>query len=163
MSFRYAIYGLFILIFFLNPCLPQAPPPQVRDGSREGSAQKLAVITGRVTAADGGAGLAKARVTLHSLESQPGEQPLTAKTNENGDYELKQVKPGQYLLSAGRNGYVWQNYGQKTANTMFDPGIPVTVRPGETLGQIDFKLIRGGVVEGRIFDQDNEPMPNVEV
>jgi uncharacterized surface anchored protein len=163
MTFRYVVYELSILIFFLTPGLLQAPPPQVRDGSREGSAQKLAVITGRVTAADGGAGLAKARVTLRSLDSQPGEQPLTVKTNENGDYQLNQVKPGKYLLSAGRNGYVWQNYGQKTADMMFDPGTPVTVRPGETLSQIDFKLIRGGVVEGRVFDQDNEPMPNVEV
>ena len=42
-------------------------------------------------------------------------------------------------------------------------GTALTVGPGQVLENIDFRLIRGGVVEGRVVDQDKEPVERVAV
>ena len=44
--------------------------------------------------------------------------PQTSQTNENGEYEIKDVKPGRYTLMVMRNGYVSQTYGQKSTDLM---------------------------------------------
>jgi protocatechuate 3,4-dioxygenase beta subunit len=94
--------------------------------------------------------------------------PQTSQTNENGEYEIRDVKPGRYSLMVMRNGYVSQTYGQKSTDlmsSMMSPmqGTQLTVRAGETLGQVNFQMIRGGAVEGQITDQNNEPLSRVMV
>jgi protocatechuate 3,4-dioxygenase beta subunit len=96
-------------------------------------------------------------------EPQGRQRPLTAKSNPEGEYELKEVKPGRYHLRANRNGYVSQAYGQKSPDSGMSQGTLLMVRAGETLGQVDFKLIRGGVIEGRIVDPDGEPVAQAQV
>jgi hypothetical protein len=73
------------------------------------------------------------------------------------------VKPGRYHLRANRNGYVSQAYGQKSPDPGMSQGTLLMVRAGETLGQVDFKLIRGGVIEGRVADPDGEPVAHAQV
>src|SRR5207247_8425645 len=97
-----------------------------------------------------------------SSEPQGRERPLTAKTNSEGEYEFKEVKPGRYHLWANRNGYVSQTYGQKSSDTRMSQGTILMVRAGETLGQVDLKLIRGGIIEGRAVDPDGEPVAHAE-
>ena len=121
-----------------------------------------------MVAADTGAGLRRARVMLRGSESRPGTNPQTSQTNENGEYEVKDVKPGRYTLMVMRNGYVSQTYGQKSTDMMSammspNQGTQLTVRAGETLGQVNFQMIRGGAVEGQITDQSNEPLSRVMV
>jgi len=96
-------------------------------------------------------------------EPQGREHPPTARTNSQGEYEFKNVKPGRYNLRASRTGYVSQAYGQKTSNSQTSQGAVLRVNAGETLNEIDLKLIRGGVVEGRVVDSDGEPLAHVEV
>ncbi|MSO23491.1 MAG: carboxypeptidase regulatory-like domain-containing protein [Acidobacteria bacterium] len=88
---------------------------------------------------------------------------MTARTNLEGEYELKDVKPGRYYLRVNRNGYVMQAHGQKTPNPNPRTGALLTVREGEILRQVDVKLIRGGVVEGRVVDLDGEPMARAQI
>jgi protocatechuate 3,4-dioxygenase beta subunit len=124
---------------------------------------KTGTIRGRVTAADSGMGLGKASLVLFSADGRPRERPLTTKTNPTGEYEIRDVKPGQYHLRARRIGYVDQAYGMKDFENRVSQGTPLTVVAGETLSQVDFKLIRGGIIEGRVVDLDGEPMAHVEV
>ena len=124
---------------------------------------KTGSIRGRVVAADTDAALGKARLRLSSSEPQGRERPATAKTNAQGEYEFKHVKPGRYSLWANRNGYVSQAYGQKSSDPQRSQGTVLMVRAGETLSEIDLKLIRGGVIEGRVVDPDGEPVANAEV
>ncbi|PYV84524.1 MAG: hypothetical protein DMG05_24485, partial [Acidobacteria bacterium] len=124
---------------------------------------KTGSIRGRVMSADTGAALGKATLTLYSSEPQGHERPLTAKTNSEGDYEFKEVKPGRYQLRANRNGYVSQAYGQKASDPRMSQGTILRVRAGETLGEIDLKLVRGGVIEGRVLDSDGEPVAHTQV
>jgi Carboxypeptidase regulatory-like domain len=124
---------------------------------------KTGSIRGRIVAADTGAPLGKATLMLMLSEPQGRQRPLTAKSNPEGEYELKEVKPGRYHLRANRNGYVSQAYGQKSPDSGMSQGTLLMVRAGETLGQVDFKLIRGGVIEGRIVDPDGEPVAQAQV
>jgi carboxypeptidase family protein len=147
---------------------PVAPGASSEQAGPQQAADKPGAIRGRVIAADTGAGLRRARVTLRGSETRPGSNPQASQTNENGDYELKDVKPGRYTLMVMRNGYVPQNYGQKSTDlmsAMMSPtqGTQLTVRAGETLSQVNFQMIRGGAVEGQITDQNNEPLSRVMV
>lgn len=118
-----------------------------------------------MTAADTGAGLRRARVMFWALESRQAGLPQTGQTNENGEYEIRDLKPGQYSLTAVRNGYVPQAYGQKATDVfgILTQGTLLTVRPGEILNEINFQLVRGGVVEGQVVDQNNEPLSRAMV
>ena len=148
----------------------QQPPEQlsatpasttVSDGRRE--AQKGGSIQGKVIGADTAAGLRKTTLMLRRVDSQTGDKPSTTQTDQGGDYRFEDVKPGKYTLAASRNGYVRQVYGQKGADPFSPAGITLDVKPGEALESINFRLIRGGAVEGRILDVDNEPLANVMV
>ena len=51
-------------------------------------------------------------------------------------------------------------YGQKRTG---DPGSALTLRPGQQLTELIFKLGKTGVVTGHVFDEDGEPMLGVHV
>src|SRR5205807_5341502 len=93
-----------------RPLSPSQTVDNVKTQPKTGS------IRGRVLAADTGAALGKATLMLFSSEPQGRERPLTAKTNSEGEYEFKAVKPGRYHLQVNRNGYVSQAYGQRSSN-----------------------------------------------
>lgn len=137
--------------------------PGSSDQDLEG--RERGVIRGTVLAVDGESRLAKATVTLRKSGSRRGAGELTARSDDRGQYEFRDLKAGQYLLSATRNGFLPQNYGQKRVQTFRGQwrGTPLTLRDGQVLSGIDFNLIRGGVVEGRVADQDYEPLSRVIV
>jgi len=159
--------SLLLLLALTQTSIAQALPGDQAGPSQ--AADKPGAIKGRVVAADTGAGLRRARVTLRGSEARPGSNPQTSQTNEDGEYEIKDVKPGRYTLMVMRNGYVSQTYGQKSTDLMsammMSPtqGTQLTVHAGETLGQVNFQMIRGGAVEGQITDQNNEPLSRVMV
>ena len=163
MVHRSILAAVVLLLALPSMAQQQGSPPSEQTGSPQ-AADKPGAIKGRVVAADTGAGLRRARVMLRGSESRPGMNPQTSQTNENGDYEIKEVKPGRYTLVVMRNGYVSQTYGQKSADPMSrTQGTQLTIRAGETLGQVNFQMIRGGAVEGQITDQNNEPLSRVMV
>ena len=140
--------------------------PQISGNSeRDPEDQKLAVIIGRVFAEDGGSPLAKATLSLRSKGAPPLDRPRTVRADSAGEYTFRDLEAGQYILRATRNGYVSRNYGQKTSYTFSreDVGTALTVVPGQVLENIDFHLIRAGVLEGRVMDQDNDPVERVNV
>ena len=123
------------------------------------------VIQGRVFAEDSGSPLAKATLSLRSKTARPQDRPRTVRTDNRGEYAFEDLESGQYVLRATRNGYIPRNYGQTTGYSFRrdDVGTALTVGPGQVLEDIDFRLIRGGVVEGSVVDQDKEPVERVAV
>lgn len=122
-------------------------------------------IRGTVLAADGESPLAKATVSLRKSGSRRGAGERTARSNDRGQFEFRDLEAGKYLLSVTRNGFLPQNYGQKRVQAFRRQrgGTPLTLGEGQVLSGIDFNLIRGGVVEGRVADQDYEPLSRVIV
>ena len=137
--------------------------PGSSDQDREG--REPGVIRGTVLAVDGESPLAKATVSLRKSGSRRGAGELTARSDDRGQYEFRDLEAGKYLLSVTRNGFLPRNYGQKRVQTFRGQwgGTPLTLRDGQVLSGIDFNLIRGGVVEGRVADQDYEPLSRVIV
>ena len=122
-------------------------------------------IRGTVMAADGESPLAKATVSLRKSGSRRGAGERTARSDDRGQYEFRDLEAGKYLLSVTRNGFLPRNYGQKRIQAFSGQrgGTPLTLRDGQVLSGIDFNLIRGGVVAGRVADQDYEPLSRVIV
>ena len=123
------------------------------------------VIRGRVSTAEGESPLARATVTLYSADGRGNERPRTIRTDSRGEYEFRDLESGKYLLRANRNGYLRQVYGRKTSSGSGrrQRGTPLSLASGQVLDSIDFKMIRGGVVEGTVVDQHNEPRSRVSV
>src|SRR6266446_2927108 len=74
----------------------QETPPGLQTPSAVGvkTQPKTGSIHGRVVAADTDAALSKATLRLSSSEPQERERPAAARTNAQGEYEFKNVKPG---------------------------------------------------------------------
>ena len=146
---------------FGHPSAFQIPARSDQDTAQRNSG----VIRGRVVTAEGESPLARATVTLFSADGRGNERPRTVRTDSRGEYELENLEAGKYYLHATRNGYLRQGYGSKTSSGSGrrQRGTPLSLTSGQILDSIDFKLIRGGVVEGTVVDQHNEPLSRVSV
>ena len=141
------------LAFLLTLCCgslaaqqPVEPPPE--NGS----------ISGVVTDASSGEPLGKARIFLRKPDSRT--QPQVTRSGPDGKFLLANIEPGRYRLSVERNRYARGEYGRRGPNR---PGTTLTLQPGQDLGGVVFRLVRAGVIAGRIIDEDNEPMANVRI
>ena len=149
----------------------QAPPMPPRDTSGrtpDAPVVGTARLHGRVVAADTGQPLRRATVTAQPTrppEMQRGgvfvpQRQYSARTDDEGRFVINEVPAGDYSLSARRAGYANQGFGQLRANT---PARRVAVADGASVGPLDFSLIRGGVIAGRVVDDEGEPAERVQV
>jgi hypothetical protein len=140
-----------VLALSIGVGAPQQAPP--RDAAQ---AAGSAVVRGRVTAAATGQPLHRVRVTLNT--SNPNS-PTTV-TDTRGMFELTNVPPGKYSLTARRAGYLTMQYGQRRPR---ESGRTFDLKDGDILEGVDMTLYRGGVLSGRIADETGEPTPGVRV
>lgn len=112
-------------------------------------------ISGRVFSA---AGKPLARVMIEAM-GQQGSGGGMAYTDESGHYSLE-VAPGSYRLQAQRNGYVMAFYKLDDSVAW---GTLMTVEAGQNLTGINFRLAKGGVIAGRILDENGEPLVGEQV
>jgi protocatechuate 3,4-dioxygenase beta subunit len=124
------------------------------------SPEQPASIRGRVTAADTGRPLRRARITLRSLSETAGNAPIVANSNVAGHFELKNVPPGGYIVHVARAGYEGSQYGQRRPG---DRGMTIDVAAGQAVTGIDVVLARAAVLSGRVFDDLGEPYAGVRV
>jgi protocatechuate 3,4-dioxygenase beta subunit len=135
-------------------------------------------ISGVVLSADTGRPIRNARV---SLSGQAGVVPAgrgiapptrdgpslptlsisrAAASDEQGRFAFGRLAPGRYSVSVFRDGYLNASYGQRRPNAGAFPAIELA--DGEQRA-ISIALLRGGVLAGRVFDEDGEPMRNVQI
>jgi uncharacterized GH25 family protein len=111
-----------------------------------------ASISGRVTM--GGKGVAGLAVVA-TTSTSPLDNRTVAKTatDEDGKYQLTALAAGQFTIMPLAKGFV------VSANGAYrQAGQSITVAEGEVITKIDFALVRGGVVTGRITDADGRPI-----
>jgi Carboxypeptidase regulatory-like domain len=159
--------GVSAVLLLALPFATYAQRPQNRmprpQAPSENSNVPPGSVKGRVVAVDNGQGMGK--VILSLIPAERGEQgrPLTVRTTPDGSYDFKQVPPGRYRLFASRNGYARQGYGQKPGSENdLASATPLDVRSGETLDNVNLSLLRGGAIEGRVLDQDGEPVARIQ-
>jgi len=128
-----------------TPAQPSTPAPSGR-------------ISGRVVTADTGRPVKRARVFLNAAELPGGGRGML--TDDSGLYEITDLPAGRYTLNVSKSGFVSLSYGQRRP---LQAGTPLQLLDGQQLKGVDFSLPRGGVISGRVLDEDGEAVPGAMV
>lgn len=80
-------------------------------------------------------------------------QPITTKTDANGYYRLQGIAAGYYLVWPRALAYVMSVEGLSG-----HPGRTVNLSDGEAVEGLDFALVKGGVISGKITDHLGRPV-----
>src|SRR5688500_632873 len=144
-STRQAIAGL--LVIFGVAILAHAQSAPVKEPT--------ATISGRITVKDKPVpGVAVGLRVNDPTRMQPVVR--RAITDLNGEYRMTNVPAGTYVTSVVAPAFVHVDQspgGQKT----------LIVGKGETIENLDFTLLRGGVITGKVFDADGRPLIEQQV
>jgi Carboxypeptidase regulatory-like domain len=126
---------------------------------------RTASISGRVTVSGKPAVSATITVTEAFSRSQRGNsgeiegaEPkeiffFSVKTDENGCYQFTELPAGNYQIRAHSLAYVPENRASP-----LDPFRQITLNEGEKRENVDFALVLGGVITGRVTDADGRPL-----
>jgi protocatechuate 3,4-dioxygenase beta subunit len=150
---------LVLLVAGAQPPQPpaQTPPPPA-----------TATIRGRVIAGDTGLALRRTEVRLNQVDAPSGtttgaaarRENRTASTDADGKYEFKNLPGGKYYISAFKALYVQASSARQQGNA---PSKPIELQAGEMLDRVDFTLLRGGVITGRVVDEFGEPLSGLDI
>jgi hypothetical protein len=136
------------------------PPGPARDTSAP-SAQDVDLpdgrITGAVRAADTGRPVKRARVFISAPQLSEGRGVLT---DDDGMFTFDTLPQGRYTLTVSKSGFVSLSYGQRRP---LQPGTPLQLADGQELKGLEFRLPRGSVIAGHIFDDGGDPLPGANV
>jgi hypothetical protein len=81
-------------------------------------------------------------------------------TDDDGVFELSDLPAGRYTLTVSKTGFVALSYGQRRP---LQAGTPLQLAEGQQMTGIEFRLPRGSVVAGHVYDETGEPMPGATV
>src|SRR5262245_16998088 len=119
---------------------PQAQPPPT---AAVGTAQ----IRGSVRGASDDAPIARARVT--AIADVLPEARVTL-SGADGKYSLTDLPAGSYTVTVSRTGFAAQTWGQGRSFT----GTPIVLASAQQALSIDFALVSGASIVGRVLDED---------
>lgn len=129
---------------------PRGTPPERGRGV---TAPGTGTIRGRIFSGPGHPAVrASVRVAGRSGSTQ------TATTDTDGRYELTELKADRYRVTASKAGYLSLDYGQRRP---LERGIELRLTDGQVLQDIDVTLPSGGAIEGRVSDENGDPLEGV--
>ena len=128
-------------------------PPRDNAEAPTGTAK----ISGRVVAADTGAAIRRAQITINSRD---GQFNRNLATDNDGHYEASALPAGRYRMFVNKAGFVALEYGQARP---FEAGKPLDITAGQALERVDFSLPRGSAITGRITDEFGDPITDAQV
>jgi hypothetical protein len=137
--------------------MPQQPP---RDTRPRTAATAIASISGTVVSDEAQPRkLRRVRVTINGAVMETGGR--TVITDDDGRYRFSGLPPGQYGLTAVKDGYIPARYGSArpprlTGGIRTIPATGLSLRGGDTL-TADFRLARGAVITGVVSDAGGRP------
>jgi hypothetical protein len=171
---RYAAIASLSFMLFASSAVSQQAP-----------ASPSATIEGLVTRMDTGAPVAGAQVTLTVLNplaasimagadpaviiAQQAAQPIAQtpppqippiNTDAEGKFAFKNLAAGTYRVIAVANGFVRQEYGQRSQNGQ---GMPLPLAANQNMKDVALRLTPAGTVSGRILDENGQPALGIPV
>jgi len=152
------VWATAAFLLFLQPPALQ----QVRSGR----------IEGYVVRAGTNEPLESARVTIRrnrdagqipsppQSELDPMDTAQTVTTDRQGHFVVNGLAPGSYELSAVKNGFARQVYGERAPGR---PGTVVTVSAEQVLKDVVFRLVAAGAISGHVTDTSGGPVTGILV
>ncbi|MFZ0137841.1 MAG: carboxypeptidase-like regulatory domain-containing protein [Candidatus Sulfotelmatobacter sp.] len=116
-----------------------------------------AVVAGIVTKDPGSEPVKKALIELIA-ESQSDGGNYTALSGVDGGFRIENILPGRYRLFVERTGYQEVDKHQRRSE-----GRVLTLGGGQELKDLVIRLQAAAVVEGRVTDEDGDPMAEAQV
>jgi Carboxypeptidase regulatory-like domain len=116
-----------------------------------------ATLSGIVTKDPGSEPVKKAVIELIA-ESQSTGGNYTAVTAPDGSFRIENILPGRYRMFAARTGF--QEIDQRHHRT---DGRTLTLTAGQEMKDLVIHLQAAAVVEGRVTDEDGDPMAEAQV
>jgi len=117
------------------------------------AAVKTATISGRVTIKT--KALAGIVVVARPSDSgRPVRPRYRATTDQNGNYQITNVLPGTYQVTPLAPGMVRDN-------ELFQKS--VVVEEGDNASDVNFSMVQGGVITGKITDAEGKPLVEEEI
>jgi hypothetical protein len=127
---------------------------QYRPPARKEAAEHKGIVRGRVTTADTGLPIQGAVVRI----SGDGRFTRQATTDAFGQYEFSGVPPGRYMLRATKSAFITTDYGEDPAADTPSGGKQLEIGEETLAEQADIRMPRGGIIEGRVVNQFDEPL-----
>ncbi|MFZ0201410.1 MAG: carboxypeptidase-like regulatory domain-containing protein [Candidatus Sulfotelmatobacter sp.] len=118
---------------------------------------RLASLQGMVTKDPGSEPLRKALIELIA-ESQGEGGNYTALTGPEGNFRIENIVPGRYRLFVERTGYQEIDKRRRQID-----GRELTLSAGQELKDLVVRLQAAAVVEGRVTDEEGDPMAEAQV
>jgi hypothetical protein len=171
---RYAAIVLMSFLLFASSAVSQQTPQSA-----------TASIEGIVTRLDTGAPVVGAQVTLTALnpltsallagadpatlQALQAAQPISQtpppqippiNTDSEGKFAFKNLAGGSYRVMAVANGFVRQEYGQRSLNGQ---GTPFALAADQNKKDVALRLTPAGTVSGRILDENGQPALGIPV
>ena len=134
-----------------------APAPANSLPASASSHPSTAIVAGVVTKDPGSDPVKKAIVELIA-ESQSMGENYTAVTAVDGSFRIEDVAAGRYLLFVERTGYRQMGKSHRHIE-----GRTLALSAGQELKDLMIRLQAAAVVEGRVTDEDGDPMPEAQV
>jgi beta-lactamase regulating signal transducer with metallopeptidase domain len=95
------------------------------------------------------------------VDAAAGRIPIYLTTaGKDGRFDIRGVKPGDYLVAAVASAYAQRYFGQTSSDM---PEMTVHVAAGQRAPSIDIRLEPTGSVAGHVFSDKGEGLPGVEV
>src|SRR5580700_6328023 len=130
---------------------------QSAPSSAQPSSSARATLNGIVTKDPGSEPVKKALIELIA-ESQSDGGNYTALSGVDGGFRIENIVPGRYRLFVERTGFQEVDKHQRRTE-----GRVLTLSAGQELKDIVIRLQAAAVVEGRVTDEDGDPMPDAQV
>ena len=102
--------------------------------------------------------LRRVLVTLSGSAVTGGVQVTT---DDSGRFAFPELAAGRYTITAEKPAYVKTYYGSKRAGR--GPATPIALAEGQRLIDLTIPLLRGAVIEGTVFDENDVPMADAQI
>jgi Carboxypeptidase regulatory-like domain len=148
---KYVMTPMLILLCAAFARMAPAQQPPARTAAADQTGRRLkreGVITGRVIGPDGQP-MADARVFAYRIGERLG-RGHSAVVDDDGNFKIVGLSPTSYVISARAPGYVFADL--PIEDSVHRIGENVTVR-----------MVKGGVITGRVTDETGEPLVGVTV
>src|SRR5215510_542703 len=155
-----------ISILMIVPFVQASAQIQRRDGQKPDNRPRTASISGRITIAGQPAANAKVAITEVKDRNVTGIQDVStaiaglnagedysALTDADGRYRVTSLPEGKYDVRAQLGSCIREKPSQNRSLVE-----SVSLDEGESRENVDFALVRGGVITGRVTDANGRPL-----